>query len=212
MKLYYAIRAASATGCHIALEEAGIPYEGILIDWAKTEDPDYQEVMRISPTGQLPVLVLDDGSVLTQNVSILTHIAELAPRMELFPRGGIARVRALEKLAFIATDIHWSLGVLFAKPIFSTTSEQAAAFSNFWEGRLHKFLSPLDRVLSDQPYVCGPTFTVVDAYAFVVLGWAKQNGFSLERYHSIRTFMQRMLERPAVQKTLAMEGTSVEIA
>lgn len=55
------------------------------------------EFLAINPAGKVPVLVLDDGAVLTESNAILLHFAEGTPWL---PAPGLARTRVHEWLFF----------------------------------------------------------------------------------------------------------------
>lgn len=96
MKLYYFPGACSLVD-HIALIKGDLPFEVEEVDLkAKTtaSDADYRS---INPKGYVPALGLDNGSVLTENIAILTYIAERSGT--LMPPGDLGRFRALEALA-----------------------------------------------------------------------------------------------------------------
>jgi glutathione S-transferase len=52
----------------------------------------------------------------------------------------------------------------------------------------------------------GKTFTVADAYAFVLIGWSKFMNIDLARWPNIAAFQKRVGARPKVQEALQAEG------
>jgi len=94
MKRYYAPGACSL-GPHIALREAGLDFELERVDLrAKTTAAggDYQ---KINPKGQVSALLLDDGSLLTENAAVLQYIGDRAGDL-IPPAGSMERYRAQE--------------------------------------------------------------------------------------------------------------------
>ncbi len=85
MKLYFSPGACSLAD-HIALHEGGFKFEWIKVDLKAKKTADGQDYEKINPKGYVPTLVLDDGSVLTENVAILSWIADQKP--ELAPKSG----------------------------------------------------------------------------------------------------------------------------
>jgi len=82
--LYYH-RGACSTANHFALEESGVAYQAIEVNLRAKNDPLTEQVRALNPMGMTPVLVLSDGSVLTQNSATLPFIADLAPSRKLLP-------------------------------------------------------------------------------------------------------------------------------
>ncbi len=109
MILYYAPGACSLAD-HIALIEAGLPYKLVSVGRDKRTD-DGRDFRTINPKGYTPALELDDGTILTENLAVLTYIAHLAGR--LLPEDEIVRWRALEATSFMTTEIHGNFRPFF---------------------------------------------------------------------------------------------------
>jgi glutathione S-transferase len=109
MQLYY-FPGSCALADHIVLEWTGAKYEAIKLDRAATKSPEFLE---LNPSGAVPVLV-DGDFVLTQNVAILSYLAELYPDARLYgdgtPRG---RAEVMRWLGILNSDMHPAF-----KPIF----------------------------------------------------------------------------------------------
>src|SRR3954468_10942709 len=113
MKLYY-LKGACSLASYISLCEAGIKFEGVEVDRQTRKTPDGTELSKINTKGYVPVLQLDNGETLTENVAILQHIADQAPAGKLAPPAGtLARYRVVEWLAFVNSEVHKSIGALF---------------------------------------------------------------------------------------------------
>src|SRR5688572_8135805 len=120
MKLYLAPGACSLAD-HIALHEAGLDFERIRVDLKTKRTEDGRDFAAINPKGYVPALVLDDGQLLTENVAILCWVAERAP--QLAPGGELGRIRLIEMLAFVATELHKP----FVRSFFPTSDAERAA-------------------------------------------------------------------------------------
>ena len=64
----------------------------------------------------------------------------------------------------------------------------------------------MDKHLAGRPYLTGDTFTVADAYLFVVVNWAKFQSIDLAPWPNLAKFMDRVAARPKVQEALRAEG------
>ena len=192
MKLYLAPGACSLAD-HIALHEAGLEFDRVKVDLRIKRTEDGRDFTEINPKGYVPALVLDDGQLLTENVAILYWVAERAPK--LAPGGDLGRIRLIEMLAYLATELHKP----FVRHFFPTSdAEKKVAAETI--GRRLGFVS--ERLQGD--YLFGREASVADAYLYVMLRWARMSGLSVPE--PLPAFYDRMEARPAVRLALQHEG------
>jgi glutathione S-transferase len=206
MKLLYSAGSCS-TSCHISLEESGLKYEAVEVDWDNPNDPNVAQLEKLNPMGTLPVLITDEGKVLNQNSAIHIHVAEKAAGRNLLPPAGtVERAEALNWLGFVNSDLHKSFSPLFG--LESTFKEPAAqsAVKTWALGNVNQCLSVLDQALAGKDFLAGRNFTVADAYCFVVAGWTKWLKIPTDNYRNVQAYLGRVYQRPAVQKVLKEEG------
>src|SRR5215467_16283623 len=88
MKLYDGGRAPNPRRVRIFLAEKGIEIDKQQVDLSKLEHkgPAYTA---INPLQQLPSLVLDDGTVITESIAICRYFEALNPEPALFGRTGL---------------------------------------------------------------------------------------------------------------------------
>jgi glutathione S-transferase len=206
MKLYYSSGSCS-TSCHIVLEESGLKYEAIEVDFDNASDPNLALVAKMNPLGTLPILITDDGKQLDQNLAIQVYVADKAADKKLLPPAGtMERAEALNWLSFVAADLHKGVGALFSVSMISPdTAIQSVVRKSMLE-RANGYLSYLDSKLAGKEYLMGKNFSPADAYAFVVTGWTKWLEVPLTPYKNIEAYMARIAARPAVAKVLKEEG------
>jgi glutathione S-transferase len=206
MKLLYSAGSCS-TSCHISLEESGLKYEAVEVDWDNPSDPNIAQVEKLNPMGTLPILITDEGKVLNQNAAIHTYIADKASGRNLLPPvGTVERAEAINWLGFVNSDLHKAFGPMFA--LSSTFKEPAvnSVVKNWSLANVNQCLGLMDQSLAGKDYLTGKTFTVADAYAFVVVGWTKWLQIPTEQYRNVNAYLGRIYQRPAVQKVLKEEG------
>jgi glutathione S-transferase len=194
VKLYYARGACSLSG-RIALHEAGIPATFERVDIATKMTEQGFDYTAINPKGYVPMLVLDDHAVVTENIAVLAFLADREPA--LGPGGPLGHIRLLEMLSYLSTELH----VAF-KPFYHSTDAAALITARAAVAGRLAFLAEHIREL----YLFGPRFTVADAYLFVMLRWAKE--FALALPPGMDGYFARVMERPAVRQALAEEGLS----
>ncbi|HZX29189.1 MAG TPA: glutathione binding-like protein [Telluria sp.] len=191
MKLFAAPAACSLT-CHIAFREAGLPFEIELNNW--------ERVRELNPQGAVPVLQLEDGSVVTQNVAIVNYLAALAPQSSVLPSHGSREwVEALRWLSWVSSDPHPVLGRMFK---VRDDEAQRSALAPAAE----RLLEVAEKHLSARPYLTGERFSAADAYLFTVFGWSPILKLDTAPYPALRAHAARVAERPAVRAAMEREG------
>ncbi len=199
MKLFYKAGACSLSP-HIVLREAGLDFTAEKVDLAQKKTESGADYLAINPKGQVPALVLDDGSLLTEGVAIVQYLADRVPDRNLIPAAGtLSRYHAIEWLNYVATELHKGFSPLFNP---KTPDEYKAIARD----KLASQFSYLDAVLEKQHYLLGNRFSVADAYLFTVLRWAQALQFDLKKHVHLSAYIDRVAARPAVEATLSAEG------
>jgi glutathione S-transferase len=195
MKLYYSPGACSLSN-RISLHEAEIPAEFERVDLATKITEQGYDYAAINPKGYVPMLVLDDGEAVTENAAVLALIADIEPK--LAPGGPLGRIRLIEMLSYLSSELHVAFRPLFHPNSGSDRIRAAEAVKRrleVIEGQLHEL------------YLFGPRFTVADAYLFVMLRWARMLGLSLSP--QLLAYFERVAERPSVRRALTEEKLSL---
>jgi len=199
MKLFYSPGACSLAP-HIALREAGLPFELALASTKTKKLADGSDFLALNPKGQVPLLALDNGELLSEGPVIQQYIADQAPASGLVPPPGtMARYRVLEWLNFVTSELHKGFSPLFNPAV---PAEAKAVFA----GRLKERLAWVDSQLAGRDYLTGSTFTIADSYLFVVSNWTAPTGIDISDLPHLAAFRARVSARPAVQAAMQAEG------
>ncbi len=201
MKLFYKAGACSLSP-HIILRETGRDFSLTAVDLKTKRTENGDDFLAINPKGQVPALLLDDGTLLTEGVAIVQYLADLVPdRQLLAPVGRLVRYHSLEWLNYIATELHKSFAPLFTP---GSSDEAKASARQVLENRLRW----VNAELEGKQWLSGLRFSVADAYLFTVLRWAYGVGLDMSGLDNLTAFMERMKARPSVSAALAAEGLS----
>ncbi|AVJ28024.1 glutathione binding-like protein [Achromobacter spanius] len=202
MKLYY-MPGACSLASHIVLEWIGKPYETHKLSREALKEPEF---LRINPMGAVPALT-DGDWTLTQNVSILEYLAELAPESTLLGDGS-ARSRAEVRrwVGFINSDVHKTFSLLFGAQRYVKDEGAQKELAASASALLTKLFAQLDTQLAGKPYLAGAAPSVADAYLFVVLRWAHAKEVDLTGLSNLSAFFERMQANAGVKAALQAEG------
>jgi glutathione S-transferase len=182
LTLYFA-PGSSSMAVHIALHEIGVPFEGRPLSF-KNQDLCALEFLALNPEGKVPVLLID-GRPLTEVAAVLYYLAKRFPEAELLPRDDPeAEAQALSWMSFIASTLHPARrhGLEYAKRVYGIA----------------------DRRLGDG-WALG-RYSIADIHLFR-LYWRLANSLhpTPETLPNLTAHYQRMMARPAVQRTIEVE-------
>ena len=196
MQLYYKPGACSLA-THIVLRELGRTFTLHAVDTQAQRTDSGQDFRLINPKGYVPAL--DTGTaILTEGAAILQYLAEGSPLLPAV--GSLARARVQELLNFTASELHKAFTPFFKNASTEAEREQA-------QQQLMRHFAYLESLLADgRDYLLGDTFSVADAYLFVVCNWASFIRLSLHDWPALQGFVARIGARPSVQAALQAEG------
>jgi len=201
MKLYFAPGACSLSP-HIVLREAGAKFDLEQVDLREKKTKKGEDYWTINPKGQVPLLELDDGQMISEGPAIVQYVADKNPGAGIIPAAGsIDRYHLQGWLTHIGTELHKTYGPMF-RP---TTPDEYKKISK--ETLANKYKN-IDKMLEGKQYLMGDKFTVADAYLYTVTRWAPRVEFDLSPFPNVKAFMERMNARPKVQEALKAEGLS----
>ena len=188
----------------IALEEAGIAFETNLVRFLKGEhkSPEYR---RFNPKGKVPALEIE-GDVLTENVAILTYLAERFPRARLMPPAHSAAERAhqLADLCFCSATLH-PLVTRIRMPMFFAGPDNAVTVKQTAEQAMDEYFQLVEDCLAARPWWYGAEWSAMDGYLYWVFWRVEGAGYDVARFPRFRAHARAMEARPAVQRAIARE-------
>ncbi|PPJ41827.1 MULTISPECIES: glutathione transferase GstA [unclassified Pseudoxanthomonas] len=201
MRLYFKPGACSLSS-RIVLTEIGLTYDASRVDTEAGLTESGADYRAVNPKGYVPALELDDGVVLSENPAILQFLADTHPESRLAPAyGTLERARLQEWLNFTSSELHKAFGPYFrGRPRERPEREEA-------ELRLSRRVGDVERGLADgRQFIVGDSFTVADAYLFVVLNWSGFVGFDLAHWPHVAAYVARIGIRPSVRDAMRQEG------
>ena len=196
---------------HIVLEEIGVPFELKYVDRAQAAHKG-AEYLALNPNGLIPVLVDAGGDgaplVLYETAAICMHLADTHPAAGLLPALATPdRAHAYKWLAWLTNTLQAALIVYFYPERWADDAAGAAVVKAHAEAKIGAMLDQIDAQLARHggPWLLGATFSLVDPYAFVLCRWTRGFSRPARSLPHLKPWLDRMLERPAVQRALATE-------
>lgn len=203
MNLFYANGTISIAPA-IALLEAKQEHRVTRLDFASAEQagPDY---LAINPKGRVPALVLSDGTVLTETGALLEYIAALAPDTMMVPATPEHAAHMRSVMYYLASTMHVAHAHKMRGARWADKPESHADMAAKVTLNMTACAQFIETECLHGDYVCGASFTVADAYLFVVCTWLAADGVSVSEFPRISAFLARMETRDSV-KTVRANG------
>ena len=179
---------------------AGLKFDKVKADTKSKIMDGGGDYRTVNPLGYVPALRLDDGTLLTEGPAIVQYIADKVPDKKLAPANGtLERTKLQSWLNFVSTELHKGFS-----PLFNPSMPEDA--KKIFRERLATRFAFLDKHLAGNEHLMGKTFSVADAYLFVVSNWASRVDVDLSSYANVLAYRKRISARPAVQAALKAEG------
>jgi glutathione S-transferase len=147
------------------------------------------EFAALNPARETPVLVLDDGTVLTQSNAILWFLAEETPFM---PAGARERGQVAQWLFFEQERVMMGIGGARFRILTGRNPEVVPGRVEL--GR--SALSMLEDRLAERSYLVGDTCSIADLANFAYTHVAEDAGFRLSEYPAVSGWLERVRSLP----------------
>lgn len=173
MYTLYGKKGSGSASVQTALEIAGAPCR--IVETASWEpNHAFQELLKLNPLGQIPTLVLPDGSALSESAAILIHLADAFPDRGLLPREAAARAQAIRGLVFIAANCYAAISIIDFPERWCEDADEAtqARIRAGSRARLHRHWEMFADLFPARPFLTGTDVGALDLYAAVVSKWS----------------------------------------
>lgn len=186
---------------HIALEESGLAYQAITVDFA-TKEQLSDHYRKINPKMRVPALIVD-GQVLTETPAILVYVAQMASSSALnLPTEPLAFAHIQSFNSYLASTVHIAHAHKMRGARWTDDTDALAAMTAYVPTSMSACFNVIETALLKGPWVHGDTFSISDPYLFALSQWLEGDGVDISQYPLVQAHHARMLERDAVQRVL----------
>lgn len=193
-----------ALASHIALEDAGAPYEAVRISF-KTNQQNSPEYLAINPKGRVPSLVTDRG-ILTETPAMLAFIAQSFPAAKLAPLDdpfAFAEVQAFT--SYLCSTVHIAHAHRMRGYRWATEDSSFADMQRMVPKSMSACYAMIENNMLRGPWVMGEQYTICDPYLFTLVQWMEGDSVNRGDFPRIGDHYARMAERDSVRAALAIE-------
>jgi len=197
MKLYDGGRAPNPRRVRIFLAEKGMSVPIERIDLASLEHKS-AEFTALNPLQRVPVLVLEDGTVITESIAICRYFEGLRPEPPLFGRGALEVALVEMWNRRVELNLYQAVSAVFrhTNPAMKDFESQVPEWGEVNRPRVFEFLGLLDRELKDRLFVAGDHLTVADITALVAVDFMRPAKLIMpEEFVNLRRWHLQVSER-----------------
>jgi GST-like protein len=173
MLTLYGTQGSGSAAIEAALAVAGL--EARLVDAASWQpSPGLDELKRVNPLAQIPTLVLDDGSVLSESAAILIHLGLAHPQSGLLASEPSARAQQIRGLVYVAANCYAGIGILDYPERWYPDPDDAVrkAMQTRGRARLHELWQVFADEFPARPWLAGDRLGALDLLAATVSKWS----------------------------------------
>lgn len=194
LTFYYAPM-STAVVTHWALEELGIPYEKVKVDFQKdTKTPEY---LKLNPNGAVP-LIVHDGTPVFESAAIAIYLGEtFGVEKGLYPAPGPRRAEALKWIVWTNVTLGGAMNRhQFAASERIPEEQRNAKAAEVARGEVEKKLEILDGALAGRTWLLGDAFSLADVQAAAFVAYAGMVGFDPKKWPNLGAWLGRATSRP----------------
>ena len=190
-----------STVVEAVLEMAGVAYERHVFDW--DDRAAWDRLRAINPLAQVPTLVLDDGTVLTESAGIALWVAHEYPEAKLLPDAVSARAAAHRWMVSFATNIYGPIIVGDFPDRWVDGDDAHASLKAHALARLKSAWTDFETAIEPAPYLLGDRISVLDVYVAMIARWRPGRAWIAEHCPKSIVAVERTEQHPVVASVWA---------
>jgi glutathione S-transferase/GST-like protein len=201
-QLYWS-KTSGAMAPQALFEEIGAEYTKIVID-LDAEENRSPEYLAVNPMGQIPALVLPDGTLMTESAAMVLHIVDRHPEAGLAPPAGSPERATFDRwLLFMAATLYGADLRCYYADRFTTDPGGVKGVEAAAVADMGRHFAILNEALDPGPYLLGESFSAVDVYLWMLTTWHPEPERMLAENPRVAELVKRVQARPAVARVWA---------
>ena len=201
MKFYDSTLAPNPRRVRIFLAEKGVTVPTVQVDIAKAENrqPPY---LAKNPMGGVPILELDDGTVVAETVAICRYFEETHPEPPLF--GTDAKDRALVEMWQRRMELEVAIPIMQVfrntHAFFKGRIPQVPEYGEVCRQAATSRLRWLDGELAGRKFVAGDRFSIADITLLVGIDFGRVSNIRIDPEHkNLQRWHDEVSARPSAK-------------
>jgi glutathione S-transferase len=192
MKVFGDTASGNCYKVKLTLEQLAIPHEWHHVNILEGETK-HPEFLGLNPNGKIPVLLLDDGTTLSESNAVIDYLAE---GTALFPTDRLARARVLQ----------WQFFEQYSHEPYIAVARYISKYLGLPESRRQEYeskqaggikaLQVMEEQLTQTPFLIGQNYSVADISLYAYTHVADEGGFDLSAFPAVVAWLSRVKAQP----------------
>lgn len=204
MLIFYYAKSSAAYAPHILLEETGLEYQAVRIDF-QTKEQQSPAYLKINPKGRVPALITEKG-ILTETPAMLAYLAQIAPDQNLAPTDPFEFAIAQAINSYMASTVHVAHAHKHRGPRWADDPLVYDAMRAKVTANMTDCAQMIEEHYLKGPFVLGDRFSFCDPYMALVTRWFRDDGVDLDQFAKIKGHDMLMRERRSMQHVLKLHS------
>lgn len=156
---------------------------------------------RVNPLGQVPVLRLPDGEIMTESAAMSLYLADKYEKAELAPSlASRERAAYLRWTVYLATNIYMTDLRAYYPDRYTTDQNGGKCVKSAALARMAREWDVYAEALGDKPFILGDKMSAADIYAAMLATWNFDVPAFFKKHPNVRTMYDRVTAHPAIAR------------
>ena len=165
-----------------------------------------EEFLKVSPRGQVPVLVEKDGNSIREGAAIMIYLLDKY-NSSMLPKNGKDRAKALEWLMFANATMHPAYSRIFFAMRNNFEQSVKDQILQITADQINKLWGEVDEQLAKTKFLCGDQITAADILFTVIANWGiGMFPFQIHHGENVKRMLREIVSRKAFKLALEREG------
>ena len=195
---FYTAQVSIGVASHIALEESGLAYKVVELEFAKKQQSS-DDYLKINPKARVPSLVVKQG-IITETPAILTYLAQCAPESAIaLPDDAFAYAQIQSFNSYLCSTVHVAHAHKMRGSRWVDDEAAIKALTDNVPKTMALCFDMIEHHMLKGPWVHGNTFSISDPYLYRMSTWLESDGVDINRYPNVKAHRDLMAQRESVK-------------
>ena len=195
---FYTAQASIGVAVHIALEESGLGYKVVELDFVRNQQSS-GDYLKINPKARVPSLVVNKG-IITETPAILTYLAQCAPDSAIaLPDDAFAFAQIQSFNSYLCSTVHVAHAHKMRGTRWVDDERAIKAMTENVPKTVTLCFEMIEHQMLQGPWVHGSTYSISDPYLYRISSWLEADGVDINCFPKVKAHRGLMAQRDSVK-------------